>query len=143
MEITFDIFLNEIFNNPILILVSVLVIGLMIVNGMTDAPNAIATCISTRTVKPKKAIFMAIIFEALGIIIMSLFSSNVASTMMNIANFGDNGKIALTAICTGIISAIIWALASTKFGIPSSESHALIAGISGAAIAINKGFSRH
>ena len=143
MEITFENFINEIINNPILIVVSILVIGLMIVNGETDSPNAIATCISTRAVKPKSAVILAIIFEALGIIIMSILSSNVASTMMNIANFGDNNKVALVAICTGIISAIIWALVSTKYGIPSSESHALIAGISGAAIAINNSFSRN
>ncbi len=142
MEITFGNYISRIIDNPILILVSALVIGLMIVNGMTDAPNAIATCISTRAIKPKKAIYMAVIFEALGIIIMSVFSSNVATTMMNIANFGNNSKTALIAICTGIISTILWALISTKFGIPSSESHALIAGISGAAIAINKSISR-
>ena len=36
---------------------------------------------------------------------------------------------------------VVWAVVAWWFGIPTSESHALIAGISGAAIAIQKGFS--
>ena len=40
-----------------------------------------------------------------------------------------------------MLSVIVFALVAMKFGIPTSESHALIAGISGAAIAIQKGIS--
>jgi PiT family inorganic phosphate transporter len=135
-----DYFQNVI-QNPLLFVISVLVLGLMVVNGMTDAPNAIATCISTRTIKPRSAILMAAVFDALGVLIMSLISSNVISTMANLVDYGENNKLALVALSAGIIGAILWAIIATKFGIPSSESHALIAGITGAAIAINHGFS--
>ena len=40
-----------------------------------------------------------------------------------------------------MVSIVVWAVAAWYFGIPTSESHALIAGISGAAIAIQKGFA--
>ncbi len=134
-------YLTNVFSNPILFIISLLVLGLMVVNGMTDAPNAIATCISTRTIKPKNAIMMAAIFDAAGVLIMSLISSSVVSTMANLVDYGDNNNFALIALSAGIVGAILWAILATKFGIPSSESHALIAGITGAAIAINHGFS--
>ena len=141
MEITLLDYLVNIIHNPILIIVSILVLGLMIVNGMTDAPNAIATCISTRAIKPKSAVVMAAIFDSLGVFLMTFISSKVASTMTNLVDFGDNSKVSLLALCAGIVSAILWALLTKQFGIPSSESHALIAGITGAAIAISKDFS--
>ena len=134
-------YFNNVISNPMLLVISLLVLGLMLVNGMTDAPNAIATCISTRTIKPRSAIMMAAIFDAAGVFIMSLIASNVASTMSNLVDYGENKNFALIALTAGIVGAILWAVIATKFGIPSSESHALIAGITGAAIAINKGFS--
>ncbi len=134
-------YFTNVLNNPVLFIVSMLVLGLMIVNGMTDAPNAIATCVSTRTIKPRNAIIMAALFDAAGVFIMSLVASNVVSTMSNLVDYGANKSYALIALTAGIVGAILWAVIATKFGIPSSESHALIAGITGAAIAINHGFS--
>ena len=135
-------FLSNVIYNPILLIISVLVLGIMIVNGMTDAPNAIATCVSTRTIKPRNAVMMAAVFDAAGVLIMSLISFNVVTTMANLVDYGENKSLALIALSAGIIGAILWAALATKFGIPSSESHALIAGITGAAIAINHSFSR-
>ena len=135
-------YLTYIINSPLLLLLTILVLGLMIVNGKTDAPNAIATCISTRAIKPKNAIIMAVIFDFLGVFVMSIVGGAVASTMVNMVNFGNNNSLAIVALCVGILSAIVWASASSKFGIPTSESHALIAGLSGAAIAVNNSFSR-
>ena len=48
---------------------------------------------------------------------------------------------ALIALCAALFAIVIWAVAAWAFGIPTSESHALIAGISGAAIALNNGLS--
>ncbi len=129
--------------NPIFIIPTLLVIGLSFVNGKTDATNSIATCISTRAIKPKSAIILGAISTALGLIVFSLFGAKVASTMMNLVDFGDNNTFALIGLSCGIISAILWSSLAGKLGIPSSTSHALIAGISGSAIAIKKDFSRH
>ena len=134
-------YFNMILDKPILLVISLLVLGLMLVNGMTDAPNAIATCISTRTIRPRNAIIMAAIFDSAGVFIMSLISSNVVATMSNLVDYGSNNNFALIALSAGIIGTILWAIFATKLGIPSSESHALIAGITGAAIAINHSFS--
>ena len=74
VNMTIQAFITSLINNPILIFFTLLVLGLMIVNGATDAPNAIATCISTRTIKPKEAIIMAAIFDSAGVFIMSIIS---------------------------------------------------------------------
>jgi PiT family inorganic phosphate transporter len=48
------------------------VTAVIMINGWTDAPNAIATCVSTRAISPKKAIIMAVFFNFLGVFVMSL-----------------------------------------------------------------------
>jgi len=141
MELTLQNYLNQLIHNPTLIIISMLTLGVILVNGWTDAPNAIATCVSTRSIRPKKAIVMAAIFNFLGVFIMTFISSTVAETIYNIVNFGDNAYEALVALCAGLFAIVTWAIFAWYFGIPTSESHALIAGISGAAIAVQKGIS--
>ena len=54
-------------------------------------------------------------------------------------NFGGNNEDALIALCAAMAAIVIWAIGAWYFGIPTSESHALIAGLSGAAIALQGG----
>lgn len=65
MTISFIDFLNQLVSNPMLLVTVVLTLGVVFVNGWTDAPNAIATCVSTRSISPKKAIVMAAVFDFL------------------------------------------------------------------------------
>ena len=141
MEITFMSFLTQLFTNPALLVITVLTLGVILVNGWTDAPNAIATCVSTRSLTPKKAIMMAAVFNFLGVFVMTMFNATVVQTIYNMVDFGNNSEQALIALAAAMVSIVVWAVAAWYFGIPTSESHALIAGISGAAIAIQKGFS--
>ena len=141
MELTFQNYIINISQNFPLAIISLLILGVVLVNGWTDAPNAIATCVSTRTIRPKNAIIMAAIFNFLGVLVMTIISSTVAETLHSIADFGENSSSALIALCAGMVSIVLWAVIAWLFGIPTSESHALIAGVSGAAIAIQKGIS--
>ena len=141
MKLSFNNYITQLLNNPYLLIITILMLSVILVNGWTDAPNAIATCVSTRSIKPKKAIMMAAILNFLGVFTMTLISSTVVQTLYNIANFGDNSSHALIAICAGLVAIVLWAVLAWVFGIPTSESHALIAGVSGAAIAIQKGIS--
>jgi PiT family inorganic phosphate transporter len=43
-----------------------LVLAAEFVNGWTDAPNSIATVVSTRVLSPQKAILMATLFNIIG-----------------------------------------------------------------------------
>lgn len=141
MTISLPDFLNQLTSNPALFITVILTLGVILVNGWTDAPNAIATCVSTRSMDPKKAILMAAVFNFLGVLVMTFVNSTVAQTIANMVDFGGNPKDALVALCAALFGIVIWATAAWAFGIPTSESHALIAGISGAAIALQGGFS--
>lgn len=141
MYISFLDFLNQVISNPALLIITLLTLGVILVNGWTDAPNAIATCVSTRSLSPKKSIMMAAIFNFLGVFVMTLTSATVVQTIYNMVDFGNNSEQALIALAAAMFSIVVWAVVAWWFGIPTSESHALIAGISGAAIAIQKGFS--
>lgn len=126
---------------PALILTSILTLAVILVNGWTDAPNAIATCVSTRAMRPRPAIIMAAIFNFLGVLVMTLINKKVAETIYNMVDFSGNAHEALVALCAAMVAIVTWATAAWKFGIPTSESHALIAGLSGAAIAMHNGLS--
>lgn len=132
-------FLQQMSSNPALLITTILVLGVILVNGWTDAPNAIATCVSTRAIRPKSAIIMAALFNFLGVLVMTMFNSSVAVTIMSMVDFGTNYKFALVALCAALFAIVVWATAAWAFGIPTSESHALIAGVTGAAIALQGG----
>jgi len=141
MSISFGDFLSQLISNPALLITVILTLGVILVNGWTDAPNAIATCVSTRAITAKKAIIMATIFNFLGVFVMTLFNATVAQTIYKMVDFRGGSKEALIALCAALFAIVLWATAAWALGIPTSESHALIAGISGAAIALQGGFS--
>ena len=141
MSISLTEFLNQLVTNPPLLITVLLTLGVILVNGWTDAPNAIATCVSTRSMSPRAAILMAAVFNFLGVLVMTLINATVAETIYKMVDFGGNTHDALVALCAALFAIVTWATAAWKFGIPTSESHALIAGLSGAAIALHGGFS--
>ncbi len=134
-------FLNRVLENPMLLVSTLLTLGVILVNGWTDAPNAIATCVSTRAIGVRKAIIMAAIFNFLGVLVMTAINASVAMTIYNMVDFGGDAQLSLIALCAAMAAIVIWATSAWYFGIPTSESHALIAGISGAAVAIQNSFS--
>lgn len=124
-----------------LIIVVILMLGVIFVNGWTDAPNAIATVVSTRVMRPGAAVLMAVILNFVGAFVMTLINAKVASTLSGMVKFSaEESDMALIALAAAMFSIVLWAVAAWYFGIPTSESHALIAGISGGAIALG-GFS--
>ena len=134
-------FARESMSNPILLITVLFTLGVIFVNGWTDAPNAIATCVTTRCLSPRRAILMSAAFNFLGVFIMTQINSSVASTISNMVDFGNSTHEALIALCAALLSIVIYSVAASFFGIPTSESHSLIAGLSGAAIAIQHGTS--
>lgn len=139
MTISLADFLSQLTASPILAITVLLTLGVILVNGWTDAPNAIATCVSTQAIHPRAAIIMAAVFNFLGVLVMTMFNAGVASTIYNMVDFGGDSREALIALCAALLSIVAWATAAWWFGIPTSESHALIAGVSGAAIALHGG----
>ena len=125
-------------NFTMLELTSVLLtIVVIYVNGLTDAPNSVATCITTGCLSLKKAVFMSAIFNVVGVVVMTLADSSVARTILTMVDFGEDAQRAGIAVAASLFSIVMWAVIAWWFGIPTSESHALVAGVSGGAIAIN------
>lgn len=141
MTISLADFLQQLTTNTPLLIITILTTGVILVNGWTDAPNAIATCVSTRSISPRKAIIMAAIFNFLGVLVMTTINSTVAQTIYNMVDFRGNTHDSLVALSAAMFAIVLWATIAWVFGIPTSESHALIAGISGAAIALQGGLS--
>ena len=141
MTIALPDFIAELTQNPALFITVLLTLGVILVNGWTDAPNAIATCVSTRSMGVRPAIIMAAIFNFLGVLVMTAINKSVAETIYNMVDFGGNAQDALVALCAAMFAIVVWATLAWWFGIPTSESHALIAGISGGAIAIHNSLS--
>ena len=132
-------FFSLLSGNSLLAVTCVLTLGVVLVNGWTDAPNAIATCVSTRSISPRAAILMAAVMNFFGVLVMSVLSPKVAMTIYNMVDFGGNAHEASVALCAALTAVVVWATVAWYFGIPTSESHALIAGLSGAAIALHGG----
>lgn len=114
----------------ILILVVLMALSFDFINGFHDTANAIATSVSTRALSPRTAIILASVFNLVG----ALTYTGVAKTI--------GGKIAdpfklengLVIVLAALTAAILWNLITWWFGIPSSSSHALIGGVSGAVV---------
>lgn len=107
----------------------VLAIGFSMVNGATDAANAIATVIGTRTLSPRSAIIMATLLNFAG-----------AATGLEVARTIGKGIVNPEIITYGIIIAalaanIIWSMTALRYGLPTSETHGLVASLAGAALA--------
>ena len=125
--------------NPMLGIIIVLCIGATMVNGATDAPNAIATVVGTRAMSAGRAIAMAAICNFIGLVGITAVSTAVAGTIFGMVDFGGDNHAALVALAAAMVAIIVWGVAAWALGIPTSQSHSLIAGITGAAIALQGG----
>ncbi len=141
MDLSFLGFWGNMIENPLLMIAVIMTLGVILVNGWTDAPNAIATCVVTRCMSAHTAIFMAAIFNFLGVFAMSIISDSVAQTITKMVDFGADYKIAIIALSASLFAIVLWATLAWVFGIPTSESHALIAGLTGSAIGVSGSFS--
>jgi PiT family inorganic phosphate transporter len=99
-------------------------------NGWTDAPNSIATVVSTRVLRPHHAVIMAAAMNLIGALVVgTAVAETIAQGIVN------PDYVGLDTIASALLGATIWALTAQAFGLPSSESHALIAGLLGAGFA--------
>ncbi|MFR1760183.1 MAG: inorganic phosphate transporter, partial [Christensenellaceae bacterium] len=104
-------FLQQMVSNPAFAITVLLTLGVILVNGWTDAPNAIATCVSTRSISARGAILMAAVFNFLGVLVMTLVNATVAETIYNMVDFGGDTHQALIALCAALFAIVTWATA--------------------------------
>ncbi|HZN69081.1 MAG TPA: inorganic phosphate transporter [Tepidisphaeraceae bacterium] len=112
-----------------LLLVLLLVLAAEFVNGATDAPNAIATVVSTRVLSPRNAVVMATVLNAVGV----MSGTAVAKTIGE--GFIRADVVNLTTIGAAMVAIVVWSSLAWRYGLPTSETHALVASLTGAGFA--------
>jgi PiT family inorganic phosphate transporter len=112
-----------------LLFVLLLVLAAEFVNGWTDAPNAIATVVSTRVLKPGKAVLMAAVLNFLGAMSGTAVAATIGEDIVEV------DAVNLTTVGAAMVAIVFWSVLAWHFGLPTSESHALVAALSGAALA--------
>jgi PiT family inorganic phosphate transporter len=111
-------------------LVLLLVLAAEFVNGWTDAPNAIATVVSTRVISPQRAVLMATVLNVVG----TMSGTAVAVTIGT--GIVDPKVIDLVTVAAAMVGIVFWSTLAWYYGLPTSESHALVAGLAGAGLAV-------
>lgn len=117
------------------IFIRLLAAAVIFVNGWTDAPNAIATAVGSGALSFRRATALAAACNFVGTALSCLLLPTVASTITDLICFSDR-QSALTALCAAMLAIVLWAAVAWRFGLPTSESHALLAGLSGCALAL-------
>ena len=141
MPLSFFDFLAQAGREPALLITALLTLAVLVVNGWTDAPNAIAGAVVTGALPFRRAVALAAVCNFLGVLCVTSVNASVADTIYSLASFGGGSRAALAALCAAMAAVVLWAALAWCFGIPTSESHALAAGVSGAAVALEGSFS--
>ncbi len=115
--------------SPLLLIVLFLILWAEFVNGWTDAANSIATVVSTRVLSPRKAAIMATTLNIIG----TLSGTAVAATIGK--GIVQTEAITIHTVAAAMIAIIFWSTLAWKYGLPTSESHALVSGLAGAGLA--------
>jgi PiT family inorganic phosphate transporter len=114
---------------PLLLIVLGLAVLFDYINGFHDTANAIATSVTTRALRPERAILLSATANFLG----ALTGTAVATTIgVGLVNATDTN---MTVVAAALIGGIVWNLITWRLGLPSSSSHSLIGGLLGASIA--------
>src|SRR3954462_1474101 len=118
-------------NRDVLLVLITVIVALIFdfLNGFHDSANSIATVVSTRVLSPKFAVAWAAAFNFLAAFFLG---TAVAKTI-------GKGMIRLDhvdqyVVMAGLFGAIVWALLTWWWGLPTSSSPALIGGYAGAAM---------
>ena len=122
-------------------LARLLVLAVIFVNGWTDAPNAIATAVGSGALTFRRGVALAAVCNFVGATLACLCFPAVADTVGGLVAFGDP-RSAVCVLNAALLSIVLWAVAAWWFGLPTSESHALLAGLSGGALALGGGLSQ-
>ncbi len=113
----------------VMVLVVVAALGFGFSNGFHDTFDVISTAVSTGAAPPQVAIAVAALLNFAGAFVSVAVAATVAHDVVEAA------AITPSVVFAGLIGAIAWNLATWRFSLPSSSSHALIGGVVGAALA--------
>ena len=120
-------------NTPSAILPLLLGCGVVFVNGWTDAPNSICSVVTEDVFPLSKACVFSSAFNFLGAFLSLFIFSGVSESIFELATFKSNHDTSI-GICATLLTVIIFSIIAWLFGMPSSESHAMVSALIGASI---------
>jgi PiT family inorganic phosphate transporter len=101
-------------------------------NGFHDASNSVAAAVRTRALTPRLALVVIAAFTTLGGLVSTGLSLALIDRFDTSFAPGDAG---LASILVSLLAAGGWSVFTWWRGIPSSSTHAMIAGLGGASLA--------
>jgi PiT family inorganic phosphate transporter len=114
----------------------IFVIGVALVfdftNGFHDSANSISTVVSTKVLSPRNAVMFAAFFNFIAAFGLGVLVANTISKIIQL-EIVDPAVVPYIILCA-LVGAISWNMITWRFGLPTSSSHALIGGITGAGI---------
>ncbi|WP_299445824.1 inorganic phosphate transporter [uncultured Phycicoccus sp.] len=128
----------------ILALVIVTALAFDFTNGFHDTANAMAASISTGALAPKVAVGLSAVLNLVGAFLSVEVALTVSNAVIKIQDadgaprpelLSDGGSALLLIILAGLVGGIVWNLFTWLLGLPSSSSHALLGGLTGAGAA--------
>ncbi len=115
---------------------TLLILSVILISGWSDAAGAVTACVSVRSMPEEKALRLAAVSTFVGSVVMTLLNPSIAKTFFGVVDLGDDPARAMTALCASLSAAVLWSGTARALGLPTSESHALVSGMSGAAVAV-------
>ena len=110
MTLSLQDFLSSLVSNPMLILTVLLTLGVIFVNGWTDAPNAIAGVVATGSMPYRAAAWMAAACNLAGALFFCLMGGQVAKTILNLTDFSQSGEAGFCALAGCFLSVVLFVL---------------------------------
>jgi len=111
------------------VLAIILALAFAFTNGFHDAANAIATLVATRVARPGGAVILAAFFNMLGPLLLGAAVANTIATIVEVTP-----ESTIPVVGAALTAAVTWNVFTWWRGLPSSSSHALVAGLVGAAL---------
>lgn len=112
-----------------LVVTFIILVAFEALNGWTDAPNAVATVVSTRVMPPIAAVTMAGALNLIGALSGTAVATTIGKGVINI-----DGGLTLKTVAAGGLAVVCWGGLAAYIRMPVSKSHGLLAGLAGAAV---------
>lgn len=127
--------------HPFSLMLFCILILLILINGMDDIKYMISPFFSSYNMAVEKVVFILGLTNTLGVFCFGFFYSRVMETVFSMVNLGFDARMGNLALLSVLLTILLNYIVMQVFSIPTSETHSLIAGLTGSAIAINGGLS--
>jgi inorganic phosphate transporter, PiT family len=114
----------------ILVVVVAFALAFGVTTGFQDGASAVAAAVATRAARPSSALALAAVGCVLGPLLIGGAVARTVATLIVVPR-----DETLAVVGSALSAAVLWNLVTWRLQLPSSASHALVGGLTGAALA--------